>query len=53
MWANVARSLHCITVMSNRLLAREDLFKQMALEHKEATGDATSEELGNLSTSFI
>ncbi|TNM93922.1 hypothetical protein fugu_002098 [Takifugu bimaculatus] len=29
MWANVVRSLHCITIMSNRLVAREDPVQQM------------------------
>lgn len=46
MWANVAMSLHCIIVMSDRLVAREDLFQQMTSEREEATGGTNSEELG-------
>lgn len=46
MWANVAMSLHCIIVMSNRLVAQEDLFQQMTSEQEEATRGAKSKELG-------
>lgn len=46
MWANVAMSLHCIIVTSDRLVAREDLFQQMTWEQEEATGGAKSKELG-------
>lgn len=46
MWANVAMSLHCIIIMSERLVAREDLFQQMTSDQEEATGGSNSEELG-------
>lgn len=48
MWANVAMSLHCIIVTSDRLVAREDLFQQMTWEQEEATGGAKSKELGKI-----